>query len=196
MEKNLDILYDHYKDTYSVIKAKSRVRDKFFVFLLALLFIVFLILTSPSIYSQLIGTLSKKYLELNTTNSHFAFIDVFILFLILVCSVKYFQTIIYLDRGYIYIKSCETKLNQLIGEFDINREGKSYLQNYPKFLNSSYIVFSYLVPFILIFVTILYTIRIYQSLFSNTSTKIFSIIIVIMIVSYTILYLQWIIFKR
>jgi len=54
-------------------------------------------------------------------------------FLLLIFTLRYFQTAVFVERQHLYIHKIEEKLNKQFGEEVITREGKSYLTNYPYF---------------------------------------------------------------
>src|SRR3990167_3273163 len=67
----------------------------------------------------------------------------------LALTVKYFQTVIYIEKQYAYLEKIETALNSKFGGDIFTREGKSYLKNYPIFSCWSHVLYTIILPVIL-----------------------------------------------
>lgn len=75
-------------------------------------------------------------------------------FALLVAVMRYFQTNIYINRLYNYVHKLEDQLAVYLGQGVIDREGKSYLHDYPVFSNWVQVIYTWFFPFLLIFTSI------------------------------------------
>lgn len=188
---SLELIYDHYKDTFENIKSSLKIRDRLTLYILMLLFIVFLILISPALYSEALQSIAKQYLELETSPSHYLLVDLLIFACLLIVSVKYFQILIYIDREYSYIHSIEHCLKDLITEFKINREGEFYFEKRPLLQKYNKWIFSYLFIILIIIGAGAYWYRIFTYPLLNFTAKVFSSILLVLLLIYISLYLIW-----
>ena len=57
-----EIIYDHYKDTFSIIKNEERKRNKYFIIILLHILILFLIsINEASVYSIIKGIIKENF---------------------------------------------------------------------------------------------------------------------------------------
>ena len=89
-DKKLEVLNDHYKDTFSHIRSYLKQRDRFFAYLLLVLVIMFLQVVSPgesdAVISKLIAEKAGKSVVINT-----AFIRGMLWFVLLSLVIRYYQ---------------------------------------------------------------------------------------------------------
>lgn len=125
-----ELLYDHYKETFSIIKETIIQRNRFFVMVFLVITLQFLFASSPDSVSHLIiGIIKKKY-EIDISNQ-ISTIQSLLWLLLLYLTMRYYQSTIYIEKQYLYIHSIEEKISNL-KHIKFNREGGNYLLNYPK----------------------------------------------------------------
>lgn len=190
-DKNLEIAYDHYKDTVQYLKEDLKKRDKLILILLVLICFYFFIelKTDETVDATNIFITSK--MGINYKFNYDILIIANLLF-ILIVELKYFQLCIYIERQYEYLSKLEDTINSIMGTKIVTREGFSYLNEYPLLSAFIHRIYNYILPFgiILTFFTKLQNIIIYF-----LKNKIFysvSMILIFLILICSFLYLLFI----
>jgi len=148
----LQILSEHYSHTFDFLQTHLKKRDKLFMWVLLILVIMLFQIYTPSEASNLITQLIKNKLEIKTS-INLLYIQSIIWFVLLAVVIKYFQSVIFIERQYSYLHSLEDLLSSEYQEAAFTREGKSYLSNYPAFLNWASFLYTILFPAILAVIT-------------------------------------------
>ena len=149
----LEILNDHYKDTFSHQLGYLKRRDRFTLYLFLILVIMFLEVMSPSGTETIISKLISKYLEdgISLETSYVRCLTWLLLFGLVV---QYYQTVVLVERQYTYLHKLEKELTPFFSsKIPFTREGKSYLKNYPKLSAWSDFLYKSVFPAALIFFT-------------------------------------------
>lgn len=150
----ISTLYDHYKDTNTYLKKDIDKRDKVtrYLFLIIILYSLteFRQIDSTSVFNDL----CKKYLGISL-NINYSLITTIILFLILLCTIKYFQMCMNIEKQYNYIHKVEDNINSICEENLITREGYSYLKDYPLFSAFLHRIYNFFLPLSLIILMII-----------------------------------------
>lgn len=186
-------LYDHYKDTCSLISSASSRRDRLTLWVLAALALLALEMLFPSLAKALLESLIKERLEA-TVSADLGLLGSVIWLALLILSVRHFQTAAYVERSYTYLHALEDRLNNLFEPGFITREGKSYLKDYPLFQGWLTFLYRVAVPAL---VLIIPTIKIWeeaQSLVINVNLLINMAVYMLLCIS-TVLYLAMIHWK-
>lgn len=153
--KELDILYNHYNDTFSILKEKEGKRDKLFMILFLLIMLLFLFSINQNSIYEMIRELVKNQINVSLT-FEFNIILSFLWIVLFYSTIRYFQTVVHINRGYEYLHSIERDIDKKI-EFKFEREGKSYLDEYPILLEFIYQMYIKVFP-------ILYCIIVYYKI--------------------------------
>ena len=150
-DKKFEILNDHYKDTFSHIVSYRKQRDRFFLYLLLVLVIMFLQVSSPDkSYALISGLLSRKMGEGILLGA--SFIKGLVWFFLVSLVLKYFQIVVVIERQYAYLHKLEQQLaSNFSSGIPFTREGKSYLGNYPKLSDWADILYVWVFPLLLLF---------------------------------------------
>lgn len=152
MPEKISIIYDHYKDTCSIIREGVKRRDRLMIFVvLALGFLAFQII-SPITSNVLVNDFVNFKFGLNlkldlTIIGNVAWV------LLLILTVRYFQVAVFVERQYSYVHKLENSLNKESGENVITREGKSYLDKYPIFSDWMWVLYTIIFPLLLLAVS-------------------------------------------
>ena len=100
----LDVLYDHYKETFSLSKEAQGRRNKSFVILCVLEAVSFLLLIRPEMAFELILKGINKDIETPLQLSN-TIIQTLIWLLIVYVMIRYIQDMLYIERQYTYLDS-------------------------------------------------------------------------------------------
>ena len=181
---NIEILYDHYKETVLEIKNQENKRNKLFVIILLHICILFLISFKAQSVCNIISDILMEQWKIGFYFS-INIIQVFFMISMLYCVVRYYQINIHVDKTYPYIHKLEEKLSTQIGE-KIEREGKNYISQYPKTQDFVYYSYKYIFPSLFIF-ALLYRL-ILNDTWNSPLIKIAEIIITIILIVLNVLY--------
>ena len=154
----LELLYDHYKETFSLSKEAQTRRNKSFMVLCVLEAFSFLLLVRPEKAFELIleGINSELDMTLQLSNT---IIQMLLWLLIAYVMIRYIQDMLYIERQYIYLDNLEKEISNL-GTINIfAREGVNYQKDYPMVLNFIDLFYKMLMP---IFFALINTVRIYK----------------------------------
>lgn len=139
IKDEIDLFYDHYKESCSLRKEAQTRRNKNFVVLCILEAISFLLLIRPEFAFEILQEGINANLEM-TIDFGNSVLQTFLWILITYVLMRYCQDSLYVERQYIYEKKLEDEISKRLmnNPFDtssIDREGKNYLRNYPIVLN-------------------------------------------------------------
>lgn len=128
----LDILYDHYKDTFSHIRDWEKQRNRSFFIVIALVGLLFLEVGYPANLAQVLGEVDASSIKLSLRAIPVpALLSATWTFLVLVV-LQYCQTSVHIERQYNYLHAVENGLSSTYGGGVIfHREGKVYMDDYP-----------------------------------------------------------------
>lgn len=129
----VELFYDHYKDTFEQIKGYIKRRNTYSIIVLAL--IVFL--SFQTINPELANLISTEvvYKNIGNVQIDFEYVKTVLFLALLWVLATYYRTILTIEKHYTYIHEIEEKLSNIMSPFQIEREGKSYLNHYPYLLN-------------------------------------------------------------
>lgn len=141
-----ELLYDHYKETYMIIKENIRDRNKFFLLFFIIMSIQFLFAVTPDSISSIIVSIIHKTYEIDISNQ-IVIIQSLLWLILLYFTMRYYQCSVYIERQYKYIHSLESNISVLIdNKFD--RESTDYLLFYPKMNNMVDAMYKWVFPII------------------------------------------------
>lgn len=150
-ELEIQILFEHYNDTYRIIQGKIKQRDKLFAYILITLIFMLFIVYSPKDAPLVLSQFLSKQIGLNNPID-FSFLGSVLWFLLLSFIIRYFQILIGIERSYCYIHKVEAELSAGLKQKLFSREGASYLDDYPLFLNWASSLFNIGFPCVLVVV--------------------------------------------
>ena len=154
----LDVLYDHYKETFNLSKEAQSRRNKSFLVLCILEAFSFLVLIRPEKAFELIldGINAELDMTLQVSNT---IVQTMLWLLITYVMIRYIQDMLYVERQYIYLDKLEKVISNNMAINIFTREGDHYLHNYPMVLNFIDLFYKMLMP---IFFLIINVVRIYE----------------------------------
>lgn len=149
--EKLNILHDHYKESFSLIREMEKRRDRFFILIIAITGgLLFGVQYSESIPSMI------KFISIGFVNFDLSLTPYFVLISVgwlylFVTILKYCQLVINIERKYKYIHLLEDKVSTIFKDSSVYcREGRGYLDNYPFFSDVVWIFYILLFPLIII----------------------------------------------
>lgn len=190
---NVEIHYDHYKDTFSYLREYIKQRDKQFMYVVFLFCLLFFNTFSPAEFNEITKFFIEK--QVGIIQNSFSLFDSVLLFLVLSFSIKYFQSNILIQKQYKYLHKLEDELSKNISNFEICRESKGYLNDYPVFSSIVHRIYSIVFPSLIILLSIIKWISLVKNQILNGYFW-FNTIVVIAIIILTGFYLYWVNFKR
>lgn len=184
----LQILSEHYSHTFDFLQTHLKKRDNLFITVLLLLVVMLFQIYTPVEASNLIAQLIEKKLDISV-KIDFLYIQSIIWFALLSVVIKYFQSVIFIERQYNYLHALEDQLSSEYNGTIFTREGQSYLNNYPKFLNWASFLYTVLFPAILAVITTSKIVSEYQQYCFNEALVIFNALIYLFVAISLTLYL-------
>lgn len=152
-EKKIEILYDHYKDTFENQKISLRKRNSYTLICLGIIALLSFQMYNPNQSNIISNELIKK--NIGNITIDFSYINNVLTFSLLWVTMMYYQINLHIERIYRYIQEVEEKLTNEMTPFEISREGKTYLDHYPWLSELVHKIYSIGFPLVLILVAII-----------------------------------------
>ena len=150
-EAKFNNLCSHYKDSFDIHLASIKQRDKLFYWLLIIMAVFTLQLSSTDIVVNVVNDYINKAVGIKLGKSA-DFIATLLWLLLLGFTTRYYQVVLEIERQYGYLHALEEKLNGCYPETKVfTREGKSYLSKYPLFSNWVWLLYTVLFPCLIVF---------------------------------------------
>jgi hypothetical protein len=151
-DTKLTVLNDHYNTTVADFKKLGKSRELNFIAILVLLGIMAFQYISPNQSQSVLTQYAQKQLDINATIS-INIIGSLIWFALLYAAIRYFQSVINIEKQYNYTHQLESELSKTYNGKAFTREGKAYLNNYAIFSDWVHIVYWYIFPVLFLLVT-------------------------------------------
>lgn len=144
--ERLELLYDHYKESYALSKDAQSNRNKVFLCLIVTLLVNLLFAIDPlSIMHTITSWLKESHgVDMGLQSS---IIQVFLWLILLYFSVRYIQLNCYIERQYKFIHKLESRIAESSSEV-FDRESKNYLDSYPLALDFIHIIYTWIFPIV------------------------------------------------
>ena len=153
-KSHVEILHDHYKDSFFHIREREKQRDRLFIVLIALIGFLFIVVRYPDSLRLIFGDINALGTKLNLGELPVAAILSATWTFLLALTVRYCQSSINVERQYSYLHGLELKISSALGDPDAYcREGKAYLDNYPVFSGWTWLFYTSMFPAIVIATT-------------------------------------------
>lgn len=177
-DPHLEILANHYSETFGLLKADVGRRDRLFLYMLIVIFLLLLYMSAPTDMGEWInsfiisqagnanGTTTVKVIDVS-------FIGTILWFGFLSLSHTYFQAVLHVERQYGYIYNLEKQISQHFDGHAFIREGKHYRDNKRKFSSWTKFIFWILSPLLIILFLIYWQVF----LFSNSQTEVIYLVV-------------------
>lgn len=184
----IEVLNDHYNESCNLVQKQISLRDRLFIAIIVFVGIMLFQIYSPENSGQAISDFVSKQLDLEGVFD-ISFLGSLIWFSLFGLTLRYYQTVVYIERQQKYIQRLEEQLCLNYNGIAFTREGKSYLDNYPKL--SDWAWFLYVIAFPVLLV-IMSGYKISTEIWSSSKlngTLAFNILFFISIVISTALYM-------
>ena len=152
-EKKLEVLHDHYKDTFAHLRSYIKLRDRLFFYLLVVVGIFLFEMAAPQTAGLAIGEVMEKKLGV-TQPMDLSFMTSLLWCVVLGLTLRYYQNVVLIERQYRYIHSLERELSEHFPGAAFTREGKSYLNNYPWLSRWANALYRFVFPSLLVFIAL------------------------------------------
>ena len=151
--KLVEVLSKHYSDTFDELKEVVARRDRLFLYILFVIFILLLYMSSPTVMSDWINSFFSSQVTGNSTTTMVPIIDVSVIGVVLLLGLlsfshTYFQTVLHVERQYDYVYQLEAQLSGFFKDKAFIREGKHDRNYKRKFSSWTKVIFWYLFPFL------------------------------------------------
>lgn len=147
---NLELLYDHYKDSYELSRESQIERNKLFIILTVIIALQFLFIVEPDSLLHTLSNWLNESFKISIT-VEFNIIQSVLWFILLYFTIRYYQVNTYIERQYRYLHKLEEAISCLTGS-EFNREGFNYLEEYPRLLDFISIIYRVLYPLLYLIV--------------------------------------------
>jgi hypothetical protein len=151
-DTKLVVLNEHYNTTNTDNKKLGRTRDLFFIAVIVFTAALTFSLAAPDRSQAAFGQLIKLQYGISTVIG-LSILTSLLWFSVLFAAIRYFQTVITLEKGYNYIHQIEAELSKFYPGQLFTREGVSYLKNYPFFSEWVNFVYRIIFPITLMLIT-------------------------------------------
>lgn len=186
-DTRLSVLSEHYNNTVADFKKLGKSREWNFVVMLILLGIMAFQYVSPDQSESILTQFVQKQLSIDASIS-INIIGSLVWFALLYVSIRYFQSVINIEKQYNYTHQLEAELSKSYEGKAFTREGKAYLNNYAIFSDWVHIVYWYIFPVLFISSITAKIIGEYSTIVLNNLSVALNTLIYISLVISTILY--------
>lgn len=188
-DKQLEILHDHYKETFARIREAEALRDRLFLWVIGLFALLILEIGYPAAVGGTLAELSVAGWKINLKALPLPALLNVTWVLMLAIGLRYCRTSVLVNRQYPYLHGLEKSISQEVGGGDLyQREGKVYLNEYPLLLDVAWFAYCILFPLIVIFATAGLTIWEITQVSYSFYHKLFDAFIAINLISFFFLY--------
>lgn len=154
-EKRLEILHDHYKETFARVVQVERARDRQFFWVILLFALLIVGIGYPAAFQQSMGGMSVLGLEVRLSSLPLAALLNATWVLTLAVTLSYCRTCIWVTRQYRYVHELEARISGMLKAGDVYlRESKYYEDSYPTLLNMAWVSYVFIFPAIMLFAVI------------------------------------------
>lgn len=151
----LQILHDHYKETFARIRDSEKARDRLFLRVIGVFALLIVQVGYPALVGSALGKVTILGAELDLTHLPLAALLNAAWVLTLALCMRYCQTSVLINRQYPYLHELENAISPAIGGGTLyHREGKFYLDEYPFLLTVAWVAYGFVFPFIVIMAAI------------------------------------------
>ena len=148
----LDVLHDHYKESFAHIRQQENSRNRLFLLVILLVGALFLQIQYPLNFKAAIRELELPNASLSLESLPLSSLLSLTWTFLFVITLQYCQYSINVERQYRYLHLLEDKISSLLGDADVyRREGEAYLKDYPAFSSWAWIFYTFLFPLLMLF---------------------------------------------
>lgn len=146
-EQRLDVLHDHYKESFSYVRERERQRDRLFLVLIGLFALLFFETQYPRGFGGALGPVDVSGAEVDLGALPLPALLSASWVLTLAIALRYCQVSINVERQYSYLHALEEKISLELGDEGVyRREGRAYAKDYPLFSDWAWVSYVFLFP--------------------------------------------------
>lgn len=188
-DTQLEILHDHYKDTFALVRAREHSRDRLFLVVIGLFALLALEIGYPAEFSGALRTVNIADNQIDLRPLPLPALLSATWVLTLAVALRYCQTSIAVDRQYPYVHDLEDVISpQLGGGTTYRREGRVYLDKYPMLLDVAWFAYVVLFPVIAVAATAALILWEWQRLPHSLPHRIFDTGVALALIGFFVLY--------
>lgn len=131
---HLEVLHDHYKDSFSYIREREKERDRLFLVLIALFVLLAFEIQYATDFLSALSAITIMGVKANLSALPLAALLGATWLFVLAITLRYCQATINVERQYEYLHTLEKKISARLGDDELyRREGRAYEKKYPIF---------------------------------------------------------------
>jgi len=166
-DAQLEVLSHHYSETFELLKSDVAKRDRLFLYLLIMIFILLFYMTVPTAVidwlNAFVTSQAGNHGKIPVPNLiDISFINVALSLGLLSLAHTYFQTVLHVERQYDYVYELEKQLSQHFDELAFIREGKFYRSRRHLFSRWTKAIFWGLFPFLFLLFNVIWLIFLFK----------------------------------
>lgn len=151
-DTRLEVLHDHYKDSFSYIREREKERDRLFLILIALFVLLAFEIQYATDFLSALSAITILGVKANLSTLPLAALLGATWLFVLAITLRYCQATISVERQYDYLHTLEDKISARLGDDELyRREGRAYLNKYPTFSDWAWRFYVDLLPLIVAF---------------------------------------------
>ena len=140
----IELLYDHYKESIKANTDMLAKRNLLFVYVCVFELLNCMMLFFPQAVNAMLSSFLKENYSI-PANDLLGILPSVIWIIVTYILVRYFQSTIYVERQYPYIKSIEDEIAKETGLTCFDRESTAYLRGYPKVLDVIHFFYTWII---------------------------------------------------
>jgi len=158
--KLIEVLSKHYSETFDQLKEVVARRDRLFLYILLVIFILLLYMSNPTVMSDWINSFFSSQVAGNSNTTMAPLVDVSVIGVVLLLGLlsfshTYFQTVLHIERQYDYVYQLEEQLSRYFNDMAFIREGRHYRNYKRRFSSWTKFIFWFLFPILyLLFIVV------------------------------------------
>lgn len=142
-----EALYDHYKESFSLIRQRETQRDRQFLLVIALFALLAVGVSYSDALMSVLASATVLGVTTNISNVPVPALVTLLWIYTLAISLRYCQNSINIERQYEYLHALENRLGEAADDsVAFQREGRAYLTNYPIFSEWAWILYAFVFP--------------------------------------------------
>jgi hypothetical protein len=162
----LQVLSGHYSETFELLRNDVGKRDRMFLYILVVVFLLLLYMSAPFALSEWLNSYMDN--QIGSSVSHklvdASFVGLVLWIGLLSMSHSYFQIVLHIERQYNYVGQLERQLCKSFDGKAFIREGKHYQENRRNFSRWTKFIFWFLFPLLFLFFNIVWLFFLYSVL--------------------------------
>jgi len=149
-DKALEVLHDHYKETFEIIRKREKTRDQLFLLVVGLIGLLFLFALFPVEITGSIATMeiSMGGAKIEMSKMPLAILSSITWSVLFILVLRYCQTAVTIERQYNYLHVIEDEISPAFGEDKglYRREGQAYKKKKPWLTHWAWILYTIVFP--------------------------------------------------